>query len=623
MTASAPPLGSVVRILDELKPRPRLTVSKWADRYRRIAPGTSPEPGLWRTDRAPYTRGIMDALNEPGIETVVAMVASQLGKTEVELNILGYFVDQDPSPILFVQPTIEAMESFSKERIEPTFRATPALRGKLEDGKDGRGASRKSGQTIRLKMFPGGYLAMAGSNAPAGLASRPIRVVLCDELDRFADSSGTEGDPVKLAIQRTSNFHNRKIVLVSTPTIDGLSKIQQWYEQGDRRQFLVTCPHCGTSILLRWDRVCYKNAAGERDFDHIRYLCQECEQPIEERHKLAMLASGEWVAQRPGGKIASFGDLSALYSPWVRWRTLVEEWCAAHDSRDRRGLQEFVNLRLGQPWVEHQQEVDQKAIDRHRHRYDCEVPDGVVLLTAGVDTQGDRLEVEVVGWGRGRESWGISYQVLMGDPGFADVWRQLDQVLARSWQTKDGRALQVACTCVDSGGNHTQDVYAYCRLREARNVWAIKGGKDGPGQPAIGKPTRNNRHGAALFVLGVHDIKCTVWSRLLLEHEGHGYCHWPVEAGRGYDQAYFDGFLSERLVTKQVAGKKVQFWKAADHARNEPWDCRVYATAALQIRLPDPAILDILDRLADSPAAAHPQQQRTAARRVLSRGVSV
>ncbi len=628
VTAPAPPLGSVVKILDCLQPRPRLSVSEWSDAYRVIPAGTSPEHGQWHTDRTPYLRGILDSVNEPGVDTVALMMASQMGKTEFLLCLLGYYVDQDPAPILLVQPTIEAVESFSKERIEPGFRASPTLRNKLESGKDDRGSSRKSSQTIRLKMFPGGYIAMAGSNAPAGLASRPIRIVLCDEIDRFAESSGTEGDPIALAFQRTSNFeHNRKRILVSTPTIDGMSKIQDWHAQGDQRQFHVPCPHCGSLQVLQWERLTYKDAEGKRDLEHVHYLCEHCRGRIEEHHKPGMLAAGEWIAQVPGGangsgKVVSFGDLSALYSPWVKWRTLVEEWTKAHDNRDRKGLQEFVNLRLGQPFVEHQQTIAVEYLERRREYYDAEVPEGVLLLTAGVDVQDDRLEMEVVGWGVGKESWGIQYFIAMGSPGDAAVWQLLDTYLAQTWQATDGRRMGISCTCVDSGGHYTSEVYQFCRAREARYIWAIKGGKDGPGQPAVGKPTRNNRFNAALFTLGVHDLKGILMSRLMIDSPGPGHCHFPREPERGYGPKFFDGLLSEKHIVVQRGGVKKHTWKKI-HDRNEPLDCRVYGTAALEM-------LNVnLEQLAEriraasmgvQPAAARSGAQR--GRRVLSRGVS-
>lgn len=620
MAEPAPPLGSVDHTLDALQPRPRLTVSEWADAHRVIAAGTSPEPGPWRTARAPYLRGMMDALNEPGVETVAIMIASQAGKTEVVLNLLGYYVDQDPAPILLVQPNIDVMESFSKERIEATFRASPALRGKFDTGLRERGASRKSSETIRLKMFAGGYLAMAGANAPSGLASRPIRIVLCDEVDRFPESSGVEGDPVKLARQRTSNFHNRKIILVSTPTIDGLSKIQREHAVGDRRQYHVPCPHCGALQVLQWERLHYKNEAGEREFAQAHYVCEHCKARIDERHKLDMLAAGEWIAQTPGGsdgtgKVVSFGDLSALYSPWVSWSTMAAEWCKAHDERDRHGLKEFVNLRLGQPFVEHEQSIGVDYLERRREYYGETLSSDVCLLTAGVDVQDDRLELEIVGWGRGRESWGVQYLTLMGDPGKPEVWQLLDGQLVVSRETDDGRRLSVITTCVDSGGHYTSEVYEFCRAREQRRVWAIKG-KGGPGVPVVSKPTRNNRIKAALFHVGVDDIKAGIMAALRLDNEGPGYCHFPREPERKYGAEFFSGLLSEKWTVVQRGGKKRAEWKKLTD-RNEPLDCRVYATAALEILSPN---LELMAGALDGGEAA-PTPAKKRGRRMLSRGV--
>lgn len=614
-------------------PRPRLTVSEWADAYRWIAAGTSPAaagaPCRWSTDRVIFLRGIMDALSDPAVEVVVVMIASQLGKSEALLNILGYFVDQDPSPILFIQPTVEMAEAFSKERIEPMFRCTPALAGKLDLGKEERSNSRKSNQTIRLKQFPGGYLALAGANAPAGLASRPIRVVLLDEVDRFPASAGTEGDPVQLAKQRTANFRNRKIILVSTPTIEGASKIQAEHAQGDRRQFLVPCPHCGSRQLLVWERMRYLDAEGAPDLANLAYLCEHCGQPIEERHKATMVAAGEWVAQVPGGKdgtgkVASIGDLSALYSPWVTWVELARQYLAATEARDRRGLQEFVNLRLGRPWDESEHVLAPKELEARREHYaqGRDLPAGVRVLTAGVDTQNDRLEVELVGWGVGRESWGVQYAVLPGDPEQPQVWQELDRVLAQTWRTADGRTLGVACTAVDTGGQRTVHAYRYCRARERSGVRAVKGG--GPDAPIYSRPNRVGRERVELFILGVDTIKATLMDRLALAAPGPGYCHLPCgpdprrDAVAGYGQAWFEGLLGERRIKVLHDGR--DRWRWVQVGRNEPLDCRVYATAALEIlapRLDAPAPKVSAPVVPRAPGPAGPPRGR----RVLSRGV--
>lgn len=595
-----------------LAPKPRLTVSQWADEHRRIPAGTSPEAGRWRTDRVPYLREIMDALNDPGIEIVVLMLASQLGKTEALLNVLGYHVAHDPAPLLLVQPTIEAMKAFSKERVDPTFRATPSLRGKLDYGMLGRSSARKTSNTIQVKHFPGGYLAMAGANAPAGLASRAIRVVLCDEIDRFPPSAGTEGDPVRLAIQRTSNFWNRKIVLVSTPTVRGASPIERWHAQGDQRQYQVPCPHCGTLQVLLWERMVLLDSEGRPDPDAAHYLCAECDGRIEEHHRPQMLADGEWIAQAPGGRIASFGDLSALYSPWVRWATLAAEYLKARRDPDRRGLQEFTNLRLGQPWEEHRRTVAVEALERLREDYSEPLPEGALVITAGVDVQDDRLEVELVAWGVGKESYGVCFRALPGDPADPSVWQDLDSLLARTWRTRDGRALGVRTTAVDSGGHRTSEVYHYCRAREGRRVWAVKG-RGGAGVPMVAKPTRTGRDKVALFSLGVDEIKDLVMARLQVDAPGPGRCHFPADLAQGYDGTYFRGLLSEqRVEVRRRDGSRVWEWRQI-FKRNEPLDCRVYATAALEILNPD---------LTGPERGGSVRPPAPARRRVLSRGLS-
>ena len=304
------------------KPRSRLTGSQWADRYRSIPAGTSPEPGEWRTDRTPYLREVIDSATDKLTETVVFCASSQVGKSEALLCILGYFADQEPAPQLMLQPTVEMAEAFSKERIEPMFQVSVGLQGKLEEGKDGRGSAKKSSTTIRMKHYQGGYLALVGANSPAGLASRPIRVLLCDEVDRYGETK--EGDPLKLAIQRTQNFGNRKIIIVSTPTIKGASKIDDWYQKSDKREFYVTCPHCGEGHTLKWDYVKWaKDEDGNALPMTAAMYCPECGAKERGPFKpdLNILATGKWKATNPRSRIKGY-HINALYSPWVNLHDL-------------------------------------------------------------------------------------------------------------------------------------------------------------------------------------------------------------------------------------------------------------------------------------------------------------
>lgn len=599
-------------IAAELVPREDLTVSQWADKYRVVPPGTSPEPGAWRTDRVPYLREILDAASDPTVERIYVQAASQIGKSEILLSVIGYFAHQEPAPILLVQSTELAMRGFSKERVAPMFAASPVLRGKFSEG------ARDPDNTIMLRQFPGGMLACAWAGSAASLASRPIRVVLADEIDRWPDTTGRDGDPFAQAVQRTSNFHNRKILGVSTPTIEGFSAIARLYEDSDQRQYHVPCPRCGGLQVLAWSGVIYKRDDGAVDLDDVHYRCAHCLGRIEERERPAMLAAGEWQAQNPDHPNRGY-QISALYSPWVRWRELAAEWIKATKDRDKRGLQEFVNLRLGETWTEESERITVEALEKNREEYEAAVPDDALFLTAAVDVQDNRLEVEVLGWGVGRESWGIEYKIIVGDTSTPGPWAQLDEHLARAWPKSDGRAFPLHCTCVDSGGHRTQEVYEFCRTRLARNIFAIKG-YAGAGRPIVGKPTIAGSQRVPLYPVGADTGKEAIYSRLALPVPGPGYCHFPV--GSGYDDEFFKGLISEKRVTKMREGRRITNWQQV-RARNEPLDVRVYATAAMEILTPDFAALAAAEQRAREMATRPhppPSTPRTG-RRVLSRGV--
>ena len=572
--------------LKAFRPRSRMSGSQWADLRRYIAPGTSPEPGEWRTARVPYLREPMDAMTDKRTEYVVMCCSSQIGKSEALLNVMGYFIDQEPAPILMLQPTLEAAENFSKERIDPTIRYSPGLQDKFEiEGKDGRGTSRKSSTTIRMKHFPGGYLALVGANSPAGLASRPIRVLLCDEIDRYGVTK--EGDPLKLAIQRTTNFHNRKIVMVSTPTLKDASPVQSWYDRSDKRQYYVPCPHCGTEYVLKWEQVRWdKDEDGNALPETAHMFCPECGAQVRGAWKpdLEMLQKGRWKATAES-RIKGY-HINSLYSPWVNLCNLVEEFTTATKTRDKAGLQEFINLKLGEVWEEIAVgEDDWEHLHRRRQYYECEIPKGVLILTAGVDVQRDRLECTLVGWGLDKESWGLEHNIIYGDPGGKEIWEHLDAWLLQRRVAVNGAVMPVACTCIASGdGQYTQEVYMFTKQRERRNVFSVKG-RGGVGVPFISKPTRGNRISAALFVLGVDAGKSLVMSRVKTEDEGPGYMHFARERERGFDEEYFKQLCSEVFERKFEKGAVKVGWKKI-RDRNEALDCMVYATAALEILNP-------------------------------------
>lgn len=610
------------RFFKTCKPRSRLTGSRWADRYRMIPAGTSPEPGEWRTSRTPYLREPLDAATDKKTEIVVFCASSQVGKSEALLNILGYYADQEPAPQLMLQPTVEMAEAFSKERIDPMFRVSPGLAGKLEEGQDGRGSSRKSSTTIRMKHYAGGYLALVGANSPAGLASRPIRVLLCDEVDRYGVTK--EGDPLKLAIQRTQNFANRKIIIVSTPTIKGASKIDEWFEKSDQRRFYIPCQHCGEEMLLKWEYVRWdKDEEGNALPDTARMYCPHCGAQIRGAYKpdLPSLQKGRWKASNADSKIKGY-HINALYSPWVNLCDLVDEFVTANKNQDKHGLMEFVNLKLGETWEEIVYGADHwEHLHRRREYYPSDeiLPDGVLLLTAGVDVQHDRLECTIDGWGMGRENWGIQHRIIYGKPDDPSTWQQLDAILQKTYKMPNGVNLTVACTLVDSGdGAYTSYIYQYTKARERLRVFSSKG-RGGVGVPFISMPTKNNTAGATLFTLGVDSGKSLVMSSLAIEDEGAGFVHYPMQAERGFNEAYFKQLTAETLEKKFEKGVVKMSWVKI-RERNEALDCKVMSRAALEILNPNFEYLAELYRNAGA-------VQKTAAPRrprgTLSKGVQL
>lgn len=599
-----------------LRAKSRMRGSEWAEKHRYVAPGTSPEPGPWRNSRVPYLIEPMDMATSAGVETLVMMCSSQVAKSEFLLNVMGYYADQEPAPQLMLVPTVEAAESFSKERIDPTFKYTEVLRDKMEVGEDGRGSSRKSSDTIRMKHYPGGYVAMVGSNSPAGLASRPIRVLLVDEVDRCQYTK--EGDSLKLAIQRTTNFHNKKICLVSTPTTVKESKIYEWFLKSDQRYYQVPCPHCGATQRLVWKQVKWlKNKDGASIPETAYYECQHCAGHIRDVHKFDMLAAGYWEATNPNSKIVGY-HLNSLYSPWVKLESLVREWVDIHATKDKKGLMEFINLKLGEPWEEKDDDFNWEHLHRRRQYYNADIPMGGLLLTAGLDTQDEWVAAEVVAWGKDKESWGVEYRIFMGDTSQATVWKEVDEYLQRQWTHESGLQMPIMCACIDSRGHRTTEVYTFTKAREARRVFSIRGM---PGDiPFVGKPNKNNKIGAHVFNIGVGPGKANIMARVRIEDEGPGYCHWPRAGETGYDAEYFKGLLAEKMIFKYVNGKTVSEWKKI-YERNEPLDCRNYATAAMEILNPNFELLEkqILEGGGKAPP---PKQRQSSGKRVLSRGIS-
>ena len=551
--------------LGALLPPPKLTVSEWAERYR-ILGNTSPEPGPWRTERTPYLREIMDSLS-PGApcERVVFQKPAQIGGTEVLLNACGFLMHHAPAPILLVQPTVEMAKRFSKQRLDGLIEGSPVLRGKVKDPR-----SRDSGNTVLLKEFSGGVLILTGANSAVGLRSLPAKYVLADELDAWPADADGEGDPLMLAVRRTVAFGSqRKILAVSTPTIEGVSRIEALFRQGDQRYYFVPCPRCGFMQRLVWERLRWPEGEPEK----ARYSCGACEYAISNHEKTVMLAGGEWRPAAQGdGRTRSY-SLNALCAPvgWPGWGELAAEFLEA--KRTRETLQVFVNTILGETWRDEAAvPLEPDLLYARRQPFGAEVPAGACLITAGADVQADRIECEVVGWGAGEESWSLGYFVFHGDTGQPEVWADLDRLLLRQWKHETGLLLPVSAAAVDAG-YETETVLDFCRARRGRKVWPIKG------QAGFGKPiwprraTTGGKNRGELYLVGADVAKEKVYSKLRVERPGAGYCHFPMDRPRDW----FDMLVSERVVVERGERK---FMKPAG-VRNEALDARAYALAAL------------------------------------------
>lgn len=556
----------MTEISKSLRPPPSLTISEWADKERRLSPEASAEPGRWYTSRAEYLRGIMDALNDPSIKQVVVMSSAQVGKTEFILNTLGYHIAHNPAPILVVQPTLSMAQAFSKDRLAPMLRDTPCLKGKVKDPR-----SRDSGNTTLHKVFPNGHITIAGANSAAGLASRPVRIVLCDEIDRYPPSAGSEGDPVRLAAKRATTFWNSKLVTVSTPTIKGASRIEAEYLQSDQREYYVPCHDCGEKQTLKWAQVRWDKDKP----DTAHYVCEHCGSIWSDSQRYKAIRDGQWIANEQNTKIAGF-KLSGLYSPWISLEQAAREFLEAKKLPET--LRVFVNTFFGETYETEGENL--KHIDLRDHEYEAgeKIDERVVMITAGIDTQDSYLAVEIVGWCKDEESFSLDWKILYGDPSTPQLWQDLDEILKQTYLTEDGRELSIKSAAIDSGGHYTQAVYDFVRTRQARRIFAIKG-MGGEQRPLVSRPTRNNIGKIKLFAIGTFPIKELIFSRLKIQSEGAGFCHFP--SGRD-EEFYAQLTQSEKIVTKYTKGfPRREFVKTRN--RNEALDCRVYSYAALCI----------------------------------------
>ncbi len=590
-------MKAISRGLAGMQPPENLTVTEWAECKRYLSTEASAEPGLWRTSRTPYLRAIMDAFTDPKVRHIVFVAASQVGKTEVINNMIGYIIDQNPGSILFVHPTTIDAREFSKLRIAPMIRDSPALRRRISAPK-----SRDSGNTLLQKSYPGGILTLCGSNEAHALASKPIRYVFGDERDRWAVSAGTEGDPWELAMARQTTFYNAKAVEVSTCTIRGSSAIAKSFAKGTMERWKSQCPHCGEYHEIQWKDIRYDAeetvVSNERTYtvSNIMWICPGCGCVSEETTMKKQPA--RWEAENPAAYAngeRSFW-LNAFVSPWASWESICLKYQNALG--DTAKMQVVYNTCFGQLWEDRGDIQDPDTLLGRREIYEAELPEGVLVLTAGVDTQDDRFEYEILGHGHFRETWAIEKGIIMGRPDDPATWSSLDMmVFDRVLRFKDGLGLKVSMSFVDEGGHFTGEVRRFCQQRIQKKVFCIKGFY-GPDRPLTSPPKKQkiiikNRYLGTVwqYQLGVDSGKQMVMDNLKVQAPGPKYCHFPLRDD--YGAMYFNGLLSEHLVPE---GKTRQRWvwqKIQGHKRNEPLDCRVYALAAFKAL---PVELDAVDR---------------------------
>ena len=574
-----------------LRPDPVETIDQWCDRERRLSQEGSAEFGKYKTSRTPYLREIMECLSPSSpVERIVVMKSAQVGASELGNNFLAYVIAKGLGPTLLVQATLDGAKDYSKQRLDPMIRDTPILNRILGSRSDAKNSS----NTLFFKSFPGGVMLLRGAESASGLRSMPIRNLFLDEIDAYPRDVEGEGDPCDLALKRTETFSRRKILEVSTPTVEGMSRIAERFALTDQRYFLVPCPHCETFQRLVWPRLQFERTEdGLLDPESIGYACESCGVLIEEKYKPGMVAQGRWEATTVSkSRVVRGYHINALYSPWCKWETIIAQKLDV--GRNPRRLQTWVNTYLGETWEAEGEAPDWGKLWRRREPYTKDLlPKRVAILTAGVDAQKDRLEMEIVGWGPGLESWSIDYVVITGDTTTPKPYDELAQYLQRTWKHENGGSLSISRMMIDAGdaSHSAPTIMRWARYRTPR-VMPCRGRGDAsqmvysPRELTLRKGNSRGARAGMFWPVGVGLVKSELygWLRQKEAPTGvqtpAGWCHFP----RAYDEDYFQQITAERKIVKRnQKGIPVAAWKVIEGRRNEVLDCRVYARAAAYV----------------------------------------
>lgn len=559
-----------------LKPKPRLTGSQWADTYYYLSPESSASPGKWKT--LPYQIEPIDCMTDEVTEQVTWWKSARVGYTKCINVAVAYHIHQNPASILLAQPTEDEALGYAEDEIEPMIRDNDVVSDLI--GKTTKKGRNKKEKTAK-KMYPGGILELVGAHSPRNFRRRTVRVFIGDEIDGWEQSAGKEGDQISLGKKRTNDFWNRKIILGSSPTTEHLSKIKPEFEKGDQRHYHVPCPYCGHKHKLEFKNFDMpRNEDGDLIEEEVGFFCPDCGSKYTEEHKIEMIEKGEWIATKPFRGHASFHIWAAYsYNANSSWVAIAKEWFEVQGNIQK--LKTFTNLVLGETWEEEQgDEIEDDELLERREDYTV-LPNEAIVLTCGVDTQDDRLEGEIKAWGVGEESWGVRHFRIEGSPGQSKVWDDLDDIITSTYKREDGVELRVLCTCIDSGGHFTNDVYKFCKKREMKRVFAVKGANTA-GKPIVSRPTTSNKLKTKLFTVGTDTAKELIFTRLQLEEFGEGYMHF----NKTYDKKYFQMLTAEKVINTYKNGKAVRIYKQI-RPRNEALDYTVYNLAALNILNPN------------------------------------
>lgn len=612
-------IEAIRRASTNLVPPPDMLPSEWAQQNVRIPVGNA-IPGPISFENAPYQRGMLDVIKEPGIRRVSYKTGAQLGKTTVQQCITGYFIAHEPRSQIFVQPTQGDVQTFLETKLRPMLEANPIISDKMAKQRGREGVNNG-----RIISYVGGWLMFGWAGSPKTLRSRSAPITQADEIDGY--QATPEGDPIELLAQRAATFGDQAIrTESSTPTILGASRIDTSFNEGDQRRYYVPCPHCAHPQHFRWEQVRWdgrastgiKDAEEDRDKDHLTetamYLCEapDCGTLWDDGQRIAAVRNAErnghgWKASKPFRGHASF-HAPEMLSTFRRLRDIVQSYL---DKLALDDLQSFVNVSLGDAFEETGEKADPDSLVARAADYAHEVPAGGLFLTAGIDMQMDRLECEVVAWGVAEQSWSIGYHVLWGDVLQQDVWDDLDDLLATTYTHASGREMKIEGAVLDTGGTNgmTQAAYSYCRGKTGRRLFAGKG-VAGWGRGIVETPQRRQSGKAArkvdLFLVGVDEAKLVVMRRLAVAKPGPGYCHFPADR----EPEYYKQLTAEKLITRYIKGQPVREWHKPDRARNEALDCRVYALAALKIM--NPSFKRLAERLKMTASEAEKAENRPA-----------